>query len=25
MPPWQTFMNKDEALWLVGVLRKNAR
>jgi len=22
MPPWQTFMNRDEALWLVGVLRK---
>jgi cytochrome c55X len=22
MPPWQTFMNHDEALWLVGVLRK---
>jgi len=22
MPPWQTFMNYDEALWLVGVLRK---
>ena len=22
MPPWQTFMSRDEALWLVGVLRK---
>ncbi|MCX7098756.1 MAG: hypothetical protein NTV43_12720 [Methylococcales bacterium] len=22
MPPWQPFMDKDEALWLVGVLRK---
>lgn len=22
MPPWQPFMNKDEALWLIGVLRK---
>jgi|WetSurMetagenome_2_1015567.scaffolds.fasta_scaffold693270_2 cytochrome c55X len=22
MPPWQTFMNHDEALWLVGVLRR---
>jgi cytochrome c55X len=22
MPPWQTFMNHDEALWLVGFLRK---
>jgi cytochrome c55X len=22
MPPWQTFMDHDEALWLVGVLRK---
>ena len=22
MPPWQPFMNQDEALWLVGVLRK---
>ena len=22
MPPWQPFMNHDEALWLVGVLRK---
>ena len=22
MPPWQTFMNQDEAMWLVGVLRK---
>ena len=25
MPPWQTFMNHDEALWLVGVLRKGKR
>lgn len=23
MPPWRTFMSRDEALWLVGVLRKN--
>ncbi len=22
MPPWQAFMNHDEALWLVDVLRK---
>jgi cytochrome c55X len=22
MPPWQKFMNRDETLWLVGVLRK---
>lgn len=22
MPPWQPFMSKDEAAWLVGVLRK---
>ena len=22
MPPWYPFMNHDEALWLVGVLRK---
>ncbi len=22
MPPWQPFMNHDEALWIVGVLRK---
>ncbi|MEI7995715.1 MAG: cytochrome c, partial [Methylococcaceae bacterium] len=22
MPPWQPFMNEDEALWLVEVLRK---
>lgn len=21
MPPWQPFMNRDEALWLIGVLR----
>jgi cytochrome c55X len=23
MPPWQPFMNHDEALWLVGALRKD--
>ncbi|WP_317451626.1 c-type cytochrome [Methylobacter psychrophilus] len=23
MPPWQPFMNHDEALWLIGVLRKS--
>ncbi len=22
MPPWQPFMNRDEAAWLVGILRK---
>jgi cytochrome c55X len=22
MPPWQPFMNEDEALWLVELLRK---
>ncbi len=22
MPPWQPFMNRDEAAWLVGVLRR---
>lgn len=22
MPPWQPFMSRDEAAWLVGVLRK---
>ena len=22
MPPWQPFMSRDEALWLIGVLRK---
>jgi cytochrome c55X len=22
MPPWQPFMNHDEALWIIGVLRK---
>jgi cytochrome c55X len=22
MPPWRPFMNRDEAAWLVGVLRK---
>ena len=22
MPPWQPFMNHDEALWLIGILRK---
>jgi len=21
MPPWQPFMNRDEAAWLVGILR----
>lgn len=21
MPPWRPFMNADEALWLIGVLR----
>ena len=25
MPPWQPFMSRDEALWLVEVLRKNKR
>lgn len=25
MPPWQPFMDKEEALWLVGVLRKAKR
>jgi cytochrome c55X len=25
MPPWQPFMNHDEALWLIGVLRKTVR
>ena len=25
MPPWQPFMSHDEALWLVGILRKNGR
>ena len=24
MPPWQPFMNRDEALWLIGILRKPA-
>lgn len=24
MPPWQPFMNRNEALWLIGVLRKPA-
>ena len=24
MPPWQPFMNQDEALWLVGVLRRTS-
>jgi cytochrome c55X len=24
MPPWQPFMNRDEALWLIGIL-KNPR
>lgn len=23
MPPWQLFMNRDEAVWLIGFLRKN--
>jgi len=23
MPPWQPFMNRNEAAWLVGVLRKS--
>lgn len=23
MPPWQPFMSKDEAAWLVGILRKS--
>lgn len=23
MPPWQPFMNRDEALWLVKILRKH--
>lgn len=23
MPPWQPFMNRDEATWLVGLLRKS--
>ncbi len=23
MPPWQPFMNRDEAAWLVGILRKS--
>ncbi len=23
MPPWQAFINRDEAAWLVGVLRNN--
>lgn len=22
MPPWQPFMNRDEAAWLLGILRK---
>lgn len=22
MPPWQPFMNREEALWLIGVLRQ---
>jgi cytochrome c55X len=25
MPPWQTFMNEDEALWLIDVLLKGKR
>jgi len=23
MPPWQPFMNRDEAAWLLGILRKS--
>lgn len=23
MPPWQPFMNRDEAAWLLGVLRQS--
>ncbi len=23
MPPWQPFMNRDEAAWLVGILRNS--
>lgn len=25
MPPWRPFMNKDEAVWLLGVLRGGKR
>jgi cytochrome c55X len=25
MPPWKPFMNRDEAVWLVGVLRDGKR
>jgi cytochrome c55X len=25
MPPWRPFMNHNEALWLVGILRKDER
>lgn len=25
MPPWKTFMTRDEAFWLIGVLRGNVR
>jgi cytochrome c55X len=25
MPPWQSFMNRDEALWLIKVLREPKR
>lgn len=25
MPPWKPFMNRDEALWLIGILPKNER
>lgn len=25
MPPWQPFMNRDEAVWLLGVLRSSKR
>jgi cytochrome c55X len=24
MPPWKTFMTRDEALWLVSAIRKSA-
>ncbi len=25
MPPWQPFMNHDEAVWLIGILRHPAQ
>ncbi len=25
MPPWQPFMNRDEAAWLVGILRNSEK